>query len=100
MKIVELITASVLLSCSSVSAHDFSGRVVGVSPGDSITVLRNGRGEKIEFYGTDAPEKSQAFGNRAEQFVSSLAFGKEVKVEAKSQTITEAFRKLTDRHRG
>jgi micrococcal nuclease len=30
-------------------------------------------------------KKGQAFGNRAKQFASSLAFGKEVKVEAKGQ---------------
>jgi endonuclease YncB( thermonuclease family) len=99
MKIVELIIASVLLSCLSVSAYDFSGRVVGVSDGDTVTVLHDGRGEKIRLYGIDAPEKSQALGNRTKQFVSSLAFAKEVKVEAKPQAITEAFRKLTDRHR-
>ena len=85
MKVVELITASVPLSCLSVSAHDFSGQVVGVSAGDSVNVLPDGRGEKIKSYGIDAPERSQAFGNRAKQFVSSLAFGKEIKVEAKSQ---------------
>ncbi len=47
--------------------------------------LHDGRGEKIRLYGINAPEKGQAFGNRAKQFVSSLAFGKEVKVEVKDQ---------------
>ena len=74
MKIVELIIASVLLSCLSVSAHDFSGRVVGVSGGDTVIVLPDRRGAKIRLYGSDAPEKGQAFGNRAKQFVSSLGF--------------------------
>ena len=50
-----------------------------------LRVLHEGNGEKIRLYGIDAPEKEQAFGNRAKQFVSALAFGKKVKVEAKGQ---------------
>jgi micrococcal nuclease len=64
-------------------ADDFSGLVVGISDGDTISVMHGGRAEKIRLYGIDAPEKGQAFGNRAKQFVSALAYGKEVKVEVK-----------------
>ena len=39
------------------------GRVVGVSDGDTITVLDNSNTQrKIRFAGIDAPEKGQAFG--------------------------------------
>ena len=71
MKIAYLAIAIPLLFC--VSAADFSGRVVGISDGDTITVLHKGQGEKIRLYGIDAPEKGQAFGNRAKQFVSAMA---------------------------
>ena len=37
----------------------FTGRVVGVSDGDTITVMHAGRGEKIRLHGIDAPEKGQ-----------------------------------------
>ncbi len=43
------------------SAADFTGRVVGVSDGDTITVLHNGKGERIRLHGIDCPEKRQAF---------------------------------------
>ncbi len=85
MRVAELIIASVLLSCVSAAASDFSGRVDGVSDGDTITVMHNGHGEKIRLYGIDAPEKGQAFGNKSKQFVSSLAFGKVVEVKPKDQ---------------
>ena len=85
MSIVELIIASVLLFCVSAIAGDFSGRVVRVLEGDAIIVLQDGQGVKIRLYGIDAPEKGQAFGNRAKKFVSALIFVKEVKVEAKGQ---------------
>jgi micrococcal nuclease len=61
-------------------AEEFRGRVVGITDGDTITVLHNGRAEKMRLYGIDCPERHQAFGTRARRFTSSLAFGKEVTV--------------------
>ncbi len=60
------------------------GKVVGVSDGDTITVMHNGKGEKIRLYGIDCPEKGQAFGKRAKQFSSKMVFGR--MVEAKPIT--------------
>ncbi len=37
-------------------AADFTGRVVGVADGDTITVLHNGKGERIRLHGIDSPE--------------------------------------------
>jgi len=76
---------SFLWLSTQIHANDFNGLVVGILDGDTITVPHNDKGERIRLYGIDAPEKGQAFGNRAKQFVSALAFGKEVKVEAKGK---------------
>jgi micrococcal nuclease len=70
-----------LLFASPLWAEDFTGKVVGVSDGDTITVMRLDRGEKVRLYGIDCPEKGQAFGNRAKQFTSEMVFGKEVLVK-------------------
>ena len=51
-------------------ATDFTGRVIGVTDGDTITVLHNGKGERIRLHGIDCPEKRQAFGKRAKQFTA------------------------------
>ena len=40
---------------------------------------------KIRLYGIDAPEKSQAFGQKSKQHLSSLVFGKDVCVKYKSR---------------
>ncbi len=72
---------SFALLASQALAADFTGRVVGVSDGDTITVLHNGKGERIRLHGIDCPEKRQAFGNRAKQFTSNLVFGKTVTVQ-------------------
>ncbi len=60
----------------------WQGKVVGISDGDTITVLHNNRGEKIRLYGIDTPEKRQDFGNKAKQFTSNMVFGKSVEVES------------------
>ena len=57
------------------------GKVVGVSDGDTITVLRDKQPQKIRLYGIDCPEKRQPFGKKAKQFTSELVFGKLVEVE-------------------
>ena len=61
------------------------GKVVGVSDGDTITVLDNlDKGKfRIRLNKIDAPEKKQAFGNKAKQYLSSLIFGKQVSVRFK-----------------
>lgn len=59
----------------------WSGKVIGVADGDTITVLRDKQTHKIRLYGIDCPEKRQPFGKRAKQFTSELVFGKVVEVE-------------------
>ncbi len=48
--------------------------------GDTIDVLHNRRAERIRLYGIDCPEKRQAFGSRAKQSTSHLAFGQTVTI--------------------
>lgn len=40
----------------------FSGQVIKVADGDTITVLKNGEKVRVRFYGIDAPEKKQEYG--------------------------------------
>ncbi len=58
-----------------------TGKVVGVSDGDTITVLdASNQQHKIRLDGIDAPESNQDFGARAKQSLSDLVFGKTVTV--------------------
>ena len=61
-------------------AEEFAGKVVGVSDGDTITVLRNRTPIKVRLHGIDCPEIGQDFGSRAKAFTSELVFGQVVKV--------------------
>ncbi|OZA25665.1 MAG: nuclease [Hydrogenophilales bacterium 17-64-11] len=80
MKNVITFLAAALLSNSAV-ADVIHGRVVGVSDGDTITVLdANHQQHRIRLTGIDAPEKKQEFGNVSKQALSGMVFGKEVSV--------------------
>jgi micrococcal nuclease len=53
---------------------------VGISDGDTLSVLRKGKAVKVRLHGVDTPEKAQAFGTRAQQFTGELVFQHEVTV--------------------
>lgn len=76
-----------LLMLSGLShAGPYEGRVVGVSDGDSITVLDSAkRQHKVRLAGIDAPELKQAFGQASKRSLSALVFGKTVVVETEKR---------------
>ena len=60
----------------------FTAKVVGVSDGDTITVLKDGREQiKIRLDSIDAPESKQDFGQRSKQALSKAIFGKTVTIQ-------------------
>ncbi len=60
--------------------YSIMGKVVGVTDGDTVKVLRGKELFKIRLNGIDAPETKQAFGKKSKEFMSDLVFGKEVEV--------------------
>ena len=86
-----------LVLAGPVFAGSFSGRVVSVSDGDTIIVLRPGNvQEKIRLAEIDCPEKGQPFGQAAKRKTGELAGGKTVTVEVRTtdrygRTVGEVF---------
>ena len=78
---ISFITLVFLLSLP-VQIWAWSGEVVGITYGDTITVLNSKtlKDVKIRLYGIDTPEKGQAFSKRAKQFTSDMVFGKVVEI--------------------
>lgn len=72
-----------LLSAVLLFGASFSGKVVGISDGDTIRVLHNGIEDRVRLLGVDCPETRQPWSTRAKQYTSTLAFGKIVKVDVK-----------------
>lgn len=65
---------------SGARASDYHAKVIGITDGDTITVLQGRTPVKLRLHGIDAPEAGQDFGSVAKQTASSLAFGKTVTV--------------------
>ena len=71
-----------LLWANSGVAATLEGIVVGITDGDTITVLDNTRKQhKVRLAGIDAPEAHQDFGQRSRQYLASLVFQQKVAVE-------------------
>lgn len=63
-------------------ADTYSARVVGVSDGDTVTVLDTSMVmHKVRLSGIDAPEKRQPFGHRSKESLSDLVFDRWVSVK-------------------
>lgn len=58
-----------------------AGKVVGITDGDTLTVLIDHREVKVRVAGIDAPEKRQSFGQRSTEHLSVCAFGKAASIE-------------------
>ena len=69
-----------LLLAFSSPAFAWTGKVTGVADGDTITVLRDGKSEKIRLHGIDTPERQQAYGNKAKALTNSLVRGRTIEV--------------------
>ena len=61
----------------------FTGLVVGVTDGDTISVMRDGETVRIRLEGIDTPESGQAFGSQARVFTSSRVLNKRVTVHVR-----------------
>lgn len=80
---IPLLAAFALLFWTTTSFADLAGKVVAVKDGDTIEVLNGKVPIRVRLYGIDCPEKRQAFGQKAKQFTSELAFGRTVTVREK-----------------
>jgi micrococcal nuclease len=59
---------------------ELEGKVVYVIDGDTVTVLSDNTQYRIRLNGIDAPEKSQAYGNKSKEYLRSMVYQKYVTV--------------------
>jgi len=68
----------------AIQAATLVRKVVGITDGDTITVLDADKTEhKVRLMGIDAPEKSQDFGSASKQALSNYIYQREVTVDYK-----------------
>jgi endonuclease YncB( thermonuclease family) len=69
-----------------VLAAQVEGRVIGVTDGDTLTILTASRERiRIRLAEIDAPENQQPWGRRAKQALSGMVFGKSIKVTTRGK---------------
>jgi len=72
---MRLFSILLLLLCTSSHAETIAGRIVGITDGDTLTLLdASNQQHKIRIAGIDSPEKAQDFGQKAKSNLSALAF--------------------------
>lgn len=64
---------------------DFTGRVVKVVDGDTLTVLVQKRQIRVRLDGIDAPESGQAFNKRSRKSLADMCAAKTAHVEARGK---------------
>lgn len=70
---IRLLCSIVMIVLTFSASADISGRVVRVLDGDTVEILETGnRLTRVRLAGIDAPEKSQPFGQRSRQALSSM----------------------------
>jgi endonuclease YncB( thermonuclease family) len=78
--------AATFVPTQAISASaTFSGIVMRVQDGDTISVSRGSRVEDVHLAGIDCPELRQSFGAGARRFTERLASGQMVKVRAQGR---------------
>ena len=80
-----IVTALVYLPLPLAVQADFSGHVVGVADGDTLTVVQGEAERRVRLNGIDAPEHRQAYGDRSKAFAADLALGKTVTIREHGQ---------------
>ncbi len=57
-----------------VHAAQLTGTIVGISAGDTLRVLRQGKAVTVHLYGVVCPARRHAVGAQARQFTRDVAF--------------------------
>ena len=84
---VGIVSVLLVLATGGASARNVAAyRVVGVSDGDTLTVLGSShRPIKCRLYGIDAPEKKQAYGQASKLSLSQLSYGRTAAIDIVSR---------------
>jgi len=74
------VAATVVSLAVAQTDQTFEGKVVGVTDGDTITLLVGRTQVKVRLEGIDAPESGQSFGTKSKNALAALVSGKTVTV--------------------
>lgn len=76
-----LLLAALVFAAPPKVVEEFSGKVIGVTDGDTIKVLVNKEMVIVRLEGIDAPEARQSYGRKATEALAEIVAGKTVTVK-------------------
>lgn len=76
-----LLLAGLVFAAPPTVVEEISGKVIGISDGDTIKVLVNKEAITVRLEGIDAPESGQSFGKKSKEALAELVAGKSVTVK-------------------
>lgn len=76
-----LLLAGLVLAASPKVVEELSGKVIGVTDGDTIKVLVNKETVTVRLEGIDAPESRQSYGAKSKDALAEMVAGKTVTVK-------------------
>jgi micrococcal nuclease len=77
---MRLLVAALIASVPALAANAFTGRVIRVADGDTLTIEAANRVVKVRLFGVDAPESGQEDGDAARWFTANAALDRTVTV--------------------
>lgn len=81
MRVIWRVLGLLLALVGPLAAAEYSGKVIAVSDGDTLTILTAEKQQvKVRLGEIDTPESGQPYGARAKQALSDLVFGKVVRL--------------------
>lgn len=92
-----IILAAFLSQPAKALDTELSGKVIGVTDGDTITLLIQKNPTTIRLSKVDCPEKTQEYGTQVKEITSDLVFGKQItvrqpKLESYGRYIGDVYR--------
>ena len=80
MRVILFLILCILLN-HYVFAEDFTGKVISITDGDTVTVLTDNKQIKVRLAEIDTPEKNQPYGKNAKKALSDFILGKIVQIK-------------------
>lgn len=80
VRLAALALAGAVAFAPLLARADFTGRVVGVADGDTLTVLDGKRQVRVRLWGIDAPERGQPWSSRSREALAARAMHREARV--------------------
>ena len=85
MRRLIMVLAFLMFGRFAVAAEEWTGKVVAVADGDTLTALRDDTPVKIRLWGIDCPESHQDFGTVARRFLGDLAHNRTATVRERDR---------------